>query len=61
MREFEASCSITCEPRKPEILNTIATEKALSDDTIAALRSATEDFKAGPDSHREPTAAAAAS
>jgi hypothetical protein len=33
------------ETARPDILDTIQTEKALSDETIAALRSAIDEFK----------------
>jgi F-type H+-transporting ATPase subunit alpha len=60
VRDFEREYLEYLRTAKPEILNTIATEKALSDETIALLRSATEDFKAGSQFASKTVATAAA-
>src|SRR3954452_9873052 len=60
VREFESEFLDNLRTAHPEILNRIATEQALSDDLIAALRKAVEDFKAGSQFASRPAAAAAA-
>jgi F-type H+-transporting ATPase subunit alpha len=60
VRAFEAAYLDYLRTVHPEILKRIADEKALSDDLIAALRSATEDFKAGSQWAARPATAAAA-
>ncbi len=60
VREFEKAFIEYMRTAKPEILSTIATEKSLSDDTIAKLRAASEAFKAGSRFASKPAAAGAA-
>jgi F-type H+-transporting ATPase subunit alpha len=59
VREFENEFLQNLRTAHPEILRRIATEQALSDDLIAALRSSVEDFKAGSTFASRPAVAAA--
>jgi F-type H+-transporting ATPase subunit alpha len=59
-REFETEFLQNLRTAHPDLLNRIATEQALSDDLIAALRTAAQNFKAGSKFASKPVAAAAA-
>jgi F-type H+-transporting ATPase subunit alpha len=60
VREFEAGLLDYMRSTKSDILKRIATEKALSDELIEALRAAVTDFKAGTTFTSAPVTAAAA-
>ncbi len=59
IRTFEAQYLDYLRTVRPEILQRIATEKALSDDLIEQMKKAVEDFKAGFQVATRPAAAAA--
>ena len=59
VRAFEAQYLDYLRTAKPEILQRIATEKALSDDLIEVMKKATEEFKSISQFGARPAAAAA--